>query len=202
MGDNDAVNKERRQHNPLKRMDIRSKAGADGLRGVKTKGNHQRIGPRQQQNLKSTLDQWLVKPRRNPSTADRCQIQEDVEMDGDDSVLQSTSAQVPECTKAEKPALSDSDEDTQPMTPQHLYEDNPVSPAFMDSAESEHMQTLSHNYDTFKKEEVETCSATQYQNNRLLFRDIISRSAFRETRCRQGKYLGQTSCQMAGDTNQ
>ncbi|KAK5906096.1 hypothetical protein CgunFtcFv8_001990 [Champsocephalus gunnari] len=135
MGDNDAVNKERRQHNPLKRMDIRPKAGADGLRGVKTKGNHQRIGPRQQQNLKSTLDQWLVKPRRNPSTADRCQIQEDVEMDGDDGVLQSTSAQVPECTKAEKPALSDSDEDTQPMTPQHLYEDNPVSPAFMDSAE-------------------------------------------------------------------
>ncbi|KAJ4941099.1 hypothetical protein JOQ06_027386 [Pogonophryne albipinna] len=95
--DNDAVNKERRQHNPLKRMDIRPKAGADGLRGVKTK--------------------------------------EDVEMDGDDSVLQSTSAQVPDCTKAEKPALSDLDEDTQPMTPQHLYEDNPVSPAFMDSAE-------------------------------------------------------------------
>ncbi|XP_010779390.1 poly(ADP-ribose) glycohydrolase-like [Notothenia coriiceps] len=135
IGDNDAVNKERRQHNPLKRMDIRPKAGADGLRGVKTKGNHQRIGPRQQHNLKSTLDQWLVKPRRNPSTADGCQIQEDVEMDGDDSVLQSTSAQVLDCTKAEKPALSDSDEDTQPMTPQHLYEDNPVSPAFMDSAE-------------------------------------------------------------------
>ncbi|XP_034068205.1 poly(ADP-ribose) glycohydrolase isoform X1 [Gymnodraco acuticeps] len=135
MGDNDAVNKERRQHNPLKRMYIRPKAGADGLRGVKTKGNHQIIGPRQQQNLKSTLDQWLVKPRRNPSTADGCQIQEDVEMDGDDSVLQSTSAQVPECTKAEKPALSDLDEDTQPMTPQHLYEDNPVSPAFMDSPE-------------------------------------------------------------------
>ncbi|KAL3051614.1 hypothetical protein OYC64_001786 [Pagothenia borchgrevinki] len=135
IGDNDAVNKERRQNNPLTRMDIRPKTGADGLRGVKTKGNHQRIGPRQQQNLKSTLDQWLVKPRRNPSTADGCQIQEDVEMDDDDSVLQSTSAQVPDCTKAEKPALSDSDEETQPMTPQHLYEDNPVSPAFMDSAE-------------------------------------------------------------------
>ncbi|KAK1881094.1 Poly(ADP-ribose) glycohydrolase [Dissostichus eleginoides] len=97
IGHNDTVNKERRQNNPLTRMDIRPKTGADGLRGVKTK--------------------------------------EDVEMDDDDSVLQSTSAQVPDCTKAEKPALSDSDEETQPMTPQHLYEDNPVSPAFMDSAE-------------------------------------------------------------------
>ncbi|KAK5850998.1 hypothetical protein PBY51_001826 [Eleginops maclovinus] len=74
IGDNDTVNKERRQDNTHKRMDVQPKTGADGLRGVKTKD-------------------------------------------------------------AEKPAVSDSDEETQHMTSKNLYDDDPVSPASMDSAE-------------------------------------------------------------------
>ncbi|XP_029311913.1 poly(ADP-ribose) glycohydrolase isoform X2 [Cottoperca gobio] len=54
----------------------------------------------------------------------------------DDSSFQSTSAQVLACTNAEKPDISDSDEETQPLTPQDLDEDNPVSPAFEDFAEN------------------------------------------------------------------
>ncbi|XP_063749178.1 LOW QUALITY PROTEIN: poly(ADP-ribose) glycohydrolase [Eleginops maclovinus] len=135
IGDNDTVNKERRQDNTHKRMDVQPKTGADGLRGVKTKGNNQRIGPRQQNTLKNTLDRWLVKPKRDPSTADGCHILEDVEMDDDDRGLQSTSVQIQYCKDAEKPAVSDSDEETQHMTSKNLYDDDPVSPASMDSAE-------------------------------------------------------------------
>lgn len=142
------------------KMDTRPKTGADSLRGVKTKGNHQRIGPRTQRKLRNTLDRWLVKPQKNASTNEVCQTQEDAEM-ADDGGIQSTSAQALDCQNAQKPSLSDSDEETQLLTSQELdEEDTPVSPASKDSGGSRLMQTLSHNYGGLETEEVETCSAS------------------------------------------
>uniref|UniRef100_A0A8C4NXL5 poly(ADP-ribose) glycohydrolase n=1 Tax=Dicentrarchus labrax TaxID=13489 RepID=A0A8C4NXL5_DICLA len=157
--DNETVDQERRKNNTETKMNIRPKTGADVLRGVKTKSYHQRTGPRQQHKFRNTLERWLVKPSKNPNTAEVCQTQEDVEMT-DDGDFQSTSAQSLDCQNAEKPALSDSDEETQPMTPQDLDEDNPVSPASKDSAGSGLMQTLHNNYDGLEKQEMETCSAS------------------------------------------
>uniref|UniRef100_A0A3Q3WZK9 poly(ADP-ribose) glycohydrolase n=1 Tax=Mola mola TaxID=94237 RepID=A0A3Q3WZK9_MOLML len=131
--DNDTVDQERRQKNAEVKMDIQKKPGADGLRGVKTKTYHQRIGPRQKEKFRNSLKQWLVKPSKIQSAAEVCQIQEDVEMKGD-SDFQSTSVQSLNC---EKPTLSDSDEATQPLAPQDLDEYNPVSQASKDKEEME-----------------------------------------------------------------
>lgn len=130
--DNETVDQERRQNTETK-MDIRPKTGADGLRGVKTKGYHQSIGPRQKQKFRNTLERWLVKPSKNPSTADVGQTQEDVEMT-DDCDFQSTSAQSLDCRK---PTLSDSDEETQPLTPQDMDEYNPESLASKEKQDME-----------------------------------------------------------------
>ncbi|XP_054454734.1 poly(ADP-ribose) glycohydrolase isoform X2 [Anoplopoma fimbria] len=154
--DDDTVNQERRQNDTKTKMDVRPKTGADSLRGVKTKGDCQRISPRR---FRNTLNQWLVKPQKNPNTAEACQTQEDVEM-ADDCDFQSTSAQVLDCQNAENPTLSDADEKTQPLTPQELDEDTPVSPASSDSAGGGLRHTLSHNDSGLEKEEeVETCLA-------------------------------------------
>lgn len=136
-------------------MDTWPKTGADHLRGVKKKGCHQRIGPKQQQMLGNTLDQWLVKPTKKTSTAEVCQSQEMT----DDGDFQSTSTQFLDCQNAEKPTLSDSEE-TQPLTPQDLDEDNPVSPASEDPAGSGLVQTLPHNYSGLEKQEMGTGSAS------------------------------------------
>ncbi|XP_056285998.1 poly(ADP-ribose) glycohydrolase [Pseudoliparis swirei] len=129
----DTVNQERRQHDTEKKMDMRPKTGADSLRGVKTKGDRQKICPKPQQKATNTLLQWLGKHQKQPSTHEACQIKEDVEMAGDCG-FQSTSAQVMDCQNAENPTLSDDDEETQPLTPQELYEETPVSPPSNDSA--------------------------------------------------------------------
>lgn len=140
-------------------MDLKPKTGADGLRGVKTKGYHQGISPRQKQKFRNTLEGWLVKPTNNPSTAEVCQTQEDAEMT-DDGAFQSTSAQLLDCQNDEKPTLSDVDDETQPLTPQDRAEDSPVSPASKDLAGSGLMQTLPHIYAGSEKEETETCLAS------------------------------------------
>ncbi|XP_070783316.1 poly(ADP-ribose) glycohydrolase-like [Enoplosus armatus] len=155
--DNETV-EERRQNNTATKMDMQPKTRADGLRGVKEKkGYHQRTGPRQQQKFRNTLERWLVKPSKNPSTADLCQTQEDIEM-ADDGGFQSTSAQFLDCQNDEKPTQSDSDDETQPLTPQDLDEDNLVSPASQDCTGSGPVQTLPHNYGGLEKEDMETCS--------------------------------------------
>lgn len=91
-------------------MDAQPKTGEKGLRGVKTK-THQRAGRAHRQNLKNTLQQWLVKKKaitggisdtqEDPSIADACGFQgtSDESMD------------------YQKSALSDSEEDTQSLTP-------------------------------------------------------------------------------------
>ena len=139
-------------------MDTQPKTAADGLRRVKTNVSHQRIGPRQQQKFRNTLEQWLIKPRKNPHTAEVCQIQDDVEIT-DDSGAQSSSAQSLDCQNAGKTSVSDTDEETQPLTPQNLEGDNPISPSSEDSADSGLMQTLSGNDGGLEKQEMETSSA-------------------------------------------
>uniref|UniRef100_A0A8C2ZNC4 poly(ADP-ribose) glycohydrolase n=1 Tax=Cyclopterus lumpus TaxID=8103 RepID=A0A8C2ZNC4_CYCLU len=113
------LDQERRQNNTETKMDIRPKTGADSLRGVKTKGDRQRISPKPQQKVRNTLLQWLGKLQKTPSTHEACQIQEDVEMAGDCG-FQSTSAQVLDCQKSENPTSSDEDKETQPLTPQEI----------------------------------------------------------------------------------
>lgn len=157
--ENETVDQERRQNNTETRMDIRPKTGADGLRGVKTKGYHHRVGPRQQQKVRNTLERWLVKPSNNQHTAEVSQTQEDVEMT-DYGGFQSTSAQSLDCQNTEKPAVSSSDEETQVLTSQDLDEDNPVSPAPKDSPGSDLIQALNHDGGGLEKEESETCPAS------------------------------------------
>jgi len=138
-------------------MDTPPKTGAGGLRGVKTKGSLQRTGPKQQQKFRNALERWLVKPSKSQSTTDDCQSHDNVDMTDDDG-FQSTSAQSLDSRDAEKSVLSDTDGETQPLTPQSLNQDCPVSPASVDSAGSGLIQTLSRTEDGLEKQEMERCS--------------------------------------------
>ncbi|KAA8581435.1 hypothetical protein FQN60_003016 [Etheostoma spectabile] len=180
--DNDTVAQERRQKNLDTKMDIRPKTGADRLRGVQTKGCHQKNGARAKQTFRNTLEQWLVKPPRKPCTAEVCQTQQDVEM-ADDVGFQSTSAQDLYCQNAE---VSDSDEETQPLTPQDLDEDSSVSPASKDSAESDLIQTVSHNYGGLETEEEGTSSESAVKHNTKIT-DFFSGTSSPGLHVRQGK---------------
>ncbi|KAG7228031.1 hypothetical protein INR49_005653 [Caranx melampygus] len=152
--DNSTVDEEKGQNNTEIKMDTQPKTGAGGLRRVKTNASHQKVGPRQQQKFRATLDQWLVKPRKTQNTEEVCQIEDVVEMT-DDSAFQSTSAQ-----SQDKHTVSDTDEETQPLTPQDLDEDEPVSPGSKGSAETEPIQTLPTSDGGLDKEEMEICAAS------------------------------------------
>ncbi|XP_008288650.1 poly(ADP-ribose) glycohydrolase isoform X2 [Stegastes partitus] len=151
----ETVDQGRRENKTEAKMDAQPKPREEGLGRVKIKGSLQRTGPRKQEQPKYSLERWLVKPAKNPSTADVCQIQEDVEMT-DAGGVQSTSAQSADCKIAEHPPVSDTDEETQPLTPQDLDPDYPVSPASQDSAGSEPTQTSSRNESGSEKQETET----------------------------------------------
>ncbi|KAM6963969.1 poly(ADP-ribose) glycohydrolase [Tautogolabrus adspersus] len=157
-------------------MDTRTKTGADGLRGVKTKSQHQKMGPKQQQKFRNTLERWLVKPSKNLNTTEMCQTQEDVEMAEEDCV-QSTSAPIMDCKHSEKTSLSDSDEETQPLTPQDLDENNPVSPVSKKCVGSELMQSLPNNDGGLDKTEKETCSASSEDKHNAKITDFFSGSS-------------------------
>ncbi|XP_068439889.1 poly(ADP-ribose) glycohydrolase-like isoform X2 [Clinocottus analis] len=155
--DNDTRDQETKQNNTKTEMDVRPKTGTDTLRGVKTKGDRQRISPKPQHTSRNTLLQWFVKPPQKTSTPEVCQTQEDVEMSSDCD-FQSTSAHVLDCQNAENTILSDEDEETQPLTPQELDEDTSASPPYKDSAGGVLMQTLSDNHSGLEKKEAQTCS--------------------------------------------
>ncbi|KAF7669365.1 hypothetical protein LDENG_00199680 [Lucifuga dentata] len=127
--ENVTMDQERREPKEQK-MDMRPKTGAGGLRGVKTKVSHHRISPKQQQEFRSTLERWLVKPSKNTSTADVCQPREDVEMT-DDCGFQSTSANTlyskrQDCISKNtgKSAELDLNEETQPLTQENLDDES------------------------------------------------------------------------------
>lgn len=103
-------------------MDRPPKTEAKGLRGVKTKAS-QRTGSTQRQKFKnSTIQQWLVKPSKKSNTGEMCNAPEDPNTSNAWD-FQSTSDQSMDYQKS---ALSDSEEDTQPLTPQDLDECSPV----------------------------------------------------------------------------
>ncbi|XP_040922663.1 poly(ADP-ribose) glycohydrolase isoform X2 [Toxotes jaculatrix] len=156
--EDETIVEEKRKSNTAVKMDIQPKTEAGGLRRIKTKVSHQRTGPKHQQKLRNTLEQWLIKPRKNPNTAELCQTQ-DADIT-DDGSSQSTSTQSLDCQNAEEPVVSDMDEETQPLTSQDLEQDSPVSPSSKDSAGSGLVQTLSHNDGGFGKQEMEACSAS------------------------------------------
>ncbi|XP_074520033.1 poly(ADP-ribose) glycohydrolase [Halichoeres trimaculatus] len=122
-------------------MDIRPKAGSGGLRGVKTK-SHQRLGPKQHQKLRNTMkiEDWLVKPSKKENKTEVCQTSEDAEMP-DEEDLQSTSAQIQDCQNNDKTPHSDTDEDTQLLTPQDRDEEKPDSPVSKTIHDDEKMET-------------------------------------------------------------
>ncbi|XP_070707586.1 poly(ADP-ribose) glycohydrolase-like [Pempheris klunzingeri] len=181
--DNETVNQEKKQNDTETKMDIRPKTGADGLRGVKTKGYHQRIGPRQQQKFRNTLERWLVKPTKSPNTAEINQTQEVAEMT-DDGGFQSTSAQFLDCQNDENPTLSDPDDETQPLTPEDLDEDSSVSPASKDSAGTDLVQTLG-----LEKQEMEPCSSSSVGSDKhnAKITDFFSGTSSPRLPVRQGK---------------
>uniref|UniRef100_A0A3Q2YRF4 poly(ADP-ribose) glycohydrolase n=1 Tax=Hippocampus comes TaxID=109280 RepID=A0A3Q2YRF4_HIPCM len=104
-------------------MNSRTKADMDGLRGVRTKTSHRRIGSRQQLS-RSTLERWLLKPTPNPSSSE-AMVEDD-----------------PRSTQGGshdgRGAISDSDEDTQPLSPQDL-DCSGLVPALSVDSESQHM---------------------------------------------------------------
>lgn len=140
-------------------MDTQPKTAAGGLRRVKTNASHQKVLPRLQQKLINTLDQWLVKPTKTQNTEEVCQM-EDVSEITDDSAFQSTSAQSQERQNAEIHTVSDTDEETQPLTPQDLEEDDPVSLVSKGSAETELVETLPADDGGSENEEIEICAAS------------------------------------------
>ncbi|XP_075313687.1 poly(ADP-ribose) glycohydrolase [Odontesthes bonariensis] len=151
------IPQEGRENRTETKMDTPPKTGAGGLRGVKTKGSLQRTGPKQQQKLRNTLERWLVKPSKSQRTTEDCQNHDNVDMTDDDG-FQSTSAQSLDSRDAEKSVVSDTDGETQPLTPQSLNQDCPVSPASVDSAGSGLIQALSRTEDGLEKQEMERCS--------------------------------------------
>ncbi|CAJ1080265.1 poly(ADP-ribose) glycohydrolase isoform X2 [Xyrichtys novacula] len=141
-------------------MDTRPKSRSDNLRRVKTKSHHPRIGSKQQhqQKFRNVLEQWLVKPSENANTAEVRQTQEDVEMT-DEGDPQSTSAQIQDHQKEEKTLISDSDEETQLLTPQDMDEENPVAPVLKKRVESEVLQTPLKHDSGVEKQDEEMCLA-------------------------------------------
>lgn len=117
--ENDTIDEDRRRNTETE-MDMQRKTEAKGLRGVKTK-THQRTDCTHRQKF-NTLQQWLVKPSKKTNRGEMYDAQEDPDTP-DACDLQSTSDQ----TYYQKSALSDSDEETQPLTPQDLDECSPVA---------------------------------------------------------------------------
>ncbi|XP_047465949.1 poly(ADP-ribose) glycohydrolase [Mugil cephalus] len=151
------LDQESREDETKTNMEAQPKTGEGGLRGVKTKGSLQRIGPKQQQKFRNTLDRWLVKPSRSTITPEACQTPEDADM-SDDGDVQSTSAQSSDRTNVEKSYVSDTDEETQPLTPQFQDQDQDQhlrdSPVSKDRARSGFMRTQTNNDDGFEKQEM------------------------------------------------
>lgn len=120
-------------------MDTKPKTGSDGLRGVKTK-SHQRIGPKQQTKLRKTLEHWFKPSKKEQTTTAVCQTSEDTEM-VDEGDLQSNPAQVQDCQNNDKALHSDTDEETQPLTPQDLDEEDSASPVTKAAHDDGEMET-------------------------------------------------------------
>lgn len=102
-------------------MDMQPKTGEKGLRGMKTK-TYQRTGHTQRQKFRNTLQQWLVKPAEKTNAGVMSDTPEDPNM-ANDSGFQGTPDQFMDYQKS---ALSDSEEETQPLTPQDLDESSIV----------------------------------------------------------------------------
>uniref|UniRef100_A0A3Q0QTR6 poly(ADP-ribose) glycohydrolase n=1 Tax=Amphilophus citrinellus TaxID=61819 RepID=A0A3Q0QTR6_AMPCI len=131
--------------------------GTSDLRGFKVKGRFERIGPRQPKG-RNTLERWLESVNSS-STAEVCQTQDD-EGKTDDSGFQSTSAQSLDFKKAEMPSVSDTDEETQPLTPKDIAQEPPASPGAKDSAGSELTQMLLHSDGGLGRTKTDGCPAT------------------------------------------
>ncbi|XP_034049721.1 poly(ADP-ribose) glycohydrolase-like isoform X2 [Thalassophryne amazonica] len=160
------VSQEKRKGIDERAIDVHPKTESGGFRGIKTKGFHRRISPRQQQTFRSTLEQWLVKPSKNPSPAGVFQTEEDVEMSNANTCHStsghSQSSESAHCVseKTEGAADLDMDEKTQSLTPQLFEEDEPfpIVSASKCSADSGMCQKLFSNEDGIKKQESENCS--------------------------------------------
>uniref|UniRef100_A0A672J7S3 poly(ADP-ribose) glycohydrolase n=1 Tax=Salarias fasciatus TaxID=181472 RepID=A0A672J7S3_SALFA len=78
----------------------------------------------------------------------------------DDDAFPSTSTQSPDCQIIDNLSVSDTDEDTQPLTPQDLVQEISSSPDSQDSGSIENLQTQSRSDEGFEKLKSETPSAS------------------------------------------
>lgn len=119
----------------------------------------QRSGRRKQQTINNTLlDRWLLKPSKSPKTAEVRRSQQDVEIIDDDA-FPSTSARSPDCKMSDNLSASDTDEDTQPMTPQDLVQELSSSPDSQDSAGIGSLQARSGSDEGLRSHKTRTPSA-------------------------------------------
>lgn len=121
---------ERRPNNTETKMDVRPKTGEGVLHGVKRKGSFRKSAP-PQKHIRNTLQQWLVKPSTATIEAEASQTQENADMT---DTCNNPSSQSHD---RHKPDISDSDSDTQPLTPQDLLDNSPKPEAFEDKQETE-----------------------------------------------------------------
>ncbi|CAN9509175.1 unnamed protein product [Ophioblennius macclurei] len=163
----ESLKQERRDDKPETKMDHSKTGEADLV---------QRSGRRQQLKINTTtLERWLVKPSKSPKTAEVQETQQDVEITDEDA-FPSTSAQSPDCKVIESISVSDTDEDTQPLTPQDLVEELSSSP---DSQASTivNVQTQSGSDEGFEKHKTETPSANSAKQRTKITHFFSSTSA-------------------------
>lgn len=133
---------------PEGKMDERSKMG-DCSFLLKTSGRQQ------QKTSATTLDRWLAKPLKKTQTVEVSQTQQDVDMT-DDNAISSTSTESPDCKVVDILSASDTDEDTQPLTPPDLVKESSSSPVSEDSPGIEHLKTPSGSDEGIKMHKRET----------------------------------------------
>ncbi|XP_062234524.1 poly(ADP-ribose) glycohydrolase [Platichthys flesus] len=168
------------------KMDLEPKTGAGSLRSVKRNTSHQRMGHRQQQKFINTLEQWLVKPRKDSDTPEVCLSQDDMEIT-DDGGIESTSALSLDCQNTVLPTEFNMDEETQLFTAQDLEEHSQVSPSSQDSAGSGLIHTLSCNDGGSETEELEACSSSSETSVRHKITDFFSGNSSRRLLGRKGQ---------------
>uniref|UniRef100_A0A3Q3AQV1 poly(ADP-ribose) glycohydrolase n=1 Tax=Kryptolebias marmoratus TaxID=37003 RepID=A0A3Q3AQV1_KRYMA len=108
-----------------------------------------KTGLRQQQNIRNTLERWLIKPSKSSNTTEERPSREDVGVT-DDLGFQSCSASPLDRNSAEKSPVSDVDEETQLLTPQDLDQSHRLSPT--DSTGSAFRQGGCRDEDEFGKQ--------------------------------------------------
>ncbi|XP_017288696.1 poly(ADP-ribose) glycohydrolase isoform X2 [Kryptolebias marmoratus] len=132
-------------HNTGNEITVQDRKGSNTEMDLQPK----KTGLRQQQNIRNTLERWLIKPSKSSNTTEERPSREDVGVT-DDLGFQSCSASPLDRNSAEKSPVSDVDEETQLLTPQDLDQSHRLSPT--DSTGSAFRQGGCRDEDEFGKQ--------------------------------------------------